>query len=596
MNCLSGRTGFARLQKTYRLPFLLAPLAILVATGVQASPLLSAGALGNQLRQEAVRPPAPPVTAPLTLPADSQSLQRLSADNHTTVVVRRVVFTGNPPGIRGADEPALQKQVAGFLNRPLTFSTLQAMAQQVTDFYRQHDLLVARVVLPPQTITDGVLTLRVIPGRYDAASVSNATTLKSSVVQRLVRTTTPEGGVVTRRQLVREALLLNEIPGVTSQVTLAAGDRQGTTQPQVVVTPEKRYGGYVGLDNQGDPSTGRSRVMAGFYANELLGYGDQLRVDLLDAWEKSDLFNGALDYSALVSGYGTRAGINYSHLNYHYTLDGLGFDGYSDNWGLYVTQPWIRTEGARVDVRLDAGQQFLTDKYPQAFAQVLSDGERSGRKQVSTGTLSLQGSVASVPGGVSAFTLAGTLGNMDYRNTAARAFGGTDTTGQFSRFNYMVNHTQDVWGPLSFFASLNGQMTDHNLDSSQKFLMGGPGAVRAYDVGDGSVDEGNVVTAELRSSWTLPYTLAGRNPSLTVAAFYDQGWGEQYRNNRTATGGRLTDHDNRFSLAGSGLYATVAQAGSYALTLTWARRTGDADPVSGHDDRNRFWVSAVKRF
>lgn len=600
MHSLSGRTGSARPQKTYRL--LLTPLAMLVVTGAHAAPLLSgagipdAGALGNQLRQETTLPPAPPAAAPLVLPADNQARRRLADDLHTTVVVRKVVFTGNPPGYRGTTDSDLQKQVAGFLNRPLTFSALQDMAQQVTDLYRQNGLLVARAVLPPQTLKDGVLTIQVIPGRYAADQVSNATALKSSVVQRVVRSTTPEGEVVTHRQLVREALLLNEIPGVSAQVTLAAGDRQGTTQPQVTMTPGKRYGGYVGLDNQGDPSTGRSRVMAGVYANELLGYGDQLRVDLLDAWEKSDLFNGAIDYSALVDGYGTRAGVNYSHLNYHYTLSGLAFDGYSDNWGLYVTHPWIRTEGARVDVRLDAGQQFLTDKYPQAFAQALSDGERNGRKQVNSGTLSLQGSVASVPGGVSAFTLSGTVGDMDYRNTAARAFGGVNTTGQFSRFNYRVNHTQDVWGPLSFFAALNGQMTDHNLDSSQKFLMGGPGAVRAYDVGDGSVDEGNVVTAEIRSTWRLPDMVSWSHPSLTVAAFYDQGWGEQYRENRTATGGRLADRDNRFSLAGSGLYATVADAGNYALTLTWARRTGDADPVSGHDDRNRFWVSAVKSF
>ncbi|EBV8523523.1 ShlB/FhaC/HecB family hemolysin secretion/activation protein, partial [Salmonella enterica subsp. enterica serovar Larochelle] len=106
----------------------------------------------------------------------------------------------------------------------------------------------------------------------------------------------------------------------------------------------------------GDPTTGRSRVMAGGYANNLLGQGDQLRVDLLDAWERSDLFNGSADYSLLAGGaYGTRVGANYSHLNYRYSLNRLGFKGYSDNWGLYVTQPWIRTSRARVDVRLDGG-------------------------------------------------------------------------------------------------------------------------------------------------------------------------------------------------------------------------------------------------
>ncbi|EJE2441408.1 ShlB/FhaC/HecB family hemolysin secretion/activation protein, partial [Salmonella enterica] len=144
---------------------------------------------------------------------------------------------------------------------------------------------------------------------YDGAQINNSTGLRSPVVQRLVRTTTPEGDVLTRAQLEREALLLSEIPGVNAQVTMKAGSRQGTTTPEITLTPGQRFGGYVGLDNQGDPTTGRSRVMAGGYANNLLGLGDQLRVDLLDAWEKSDLFNGTLDYSLLAGGgYGTRVG------------------------------------------------------------------------------------------------------------------------------------------------------------------------------------------------------------------------------------------------------------------------------------------------
>ncbi|EAM5672504.1 ShlB/FhaC/HecB family hemolysin secretion/activation protein, partial [Salmonella enterica subsp. enterica serovar Braenderup] len=47
---------------------------------------------------------------------------------------------------------------------------------------------------------------------------------------------------------------------------------------------------------------------------------------------------------------------------------------------------------------------------------------------------------------------------------------------------------------------------------------------------------------------------------------------------------------------GAGLYATVADAGNYALTMTWAHRTGNADPNAVHDDNDRFWVSAVKTF
>ncbi|EHB8435938.1 ShlB/FhaC/HecB family hemolysin secretion/activation protein [Salmonella enterica] len=573
--------------------FLLTPLTLLTCCpAAQAATLPGAGSLGNQLRQESVRTPGAPVSAPLVLPQEGPARQALSGDSRTTVVVTKVVFTGNPPGLKKLDEAALQRRLAADLNRPLTFAGLENMAQKITSLYRRNGLLVARAILPPQTVKNGVLTIQIIPGHYDRARISNTSSLRTPLAERLVRTTTPEGGVVTRRSLEREALLLSEVPGVNAQVAMKAGDRQGTTAPDITLTPGKRYGGYAGLDNQGDPTTGRSRVMVGGYVNNLLGLGDQLRVDLLDAYEKSDLFNGSVDYSLLAGGgYGTRVGVNYSHLNYRYNLNKLGFKGYSDNWGVYATQPWIRTSRARVDVRLDAGQQYLTDKYPEILPPPLG-GE--GRKRVSIGALTLSGSVADLPGGLTTFGVTGTTGSVALRNPTARFWSQYD--GQFARLNYQLNHDQQVWGPFSVYAGVNGQLADGNLDSSQKFLMGGPTAVRAYDVGDGSVDQGVVGTAEIRGRWDIPVRRwLGNMPQLTVATFYDQGWGEQYRNNDDGYGGRLAN-DNHMNLAGAGLYATVADAGNYALTLTWAHRTGNADPNAVHDDRDHFWVSAVKTF
>ncbi|EIK0627711.1 ShlB/FhaC/HecB family hemolysin secretion/activation protein [Salmonella enterica] len=601
MYILCAQAGSSRSGKPYFYvrASALAPLALLMVSAVTYAAVPGAGALSNQLRQEKSLAPLPPASAPLVLPEESPALKASPSGSRTTVVVKRVVFTGLPDGVNGVSEPILQEQISGDLNRPLTFVGLEEMAQKVTNLYRQNGLLVARAILPPQTVKDGVLTIEIVPGRYDVAQISNSSALRTVVAQSLVRTTTPEGHILTRSQLEREALLLSQIPGVNAQLAMKVGRQQGTTTPEITLTQGQRFGGYVGLDNQGDPTTGRSRVMAGGYANNLLGLGDQFRMDILDAFEKSDLFSGSLDYSLLAGGaYGTRVGANYSHLNYRYNLNKLGFKGYSDNWGLYVTQPWIRTSRARVDVRLDAGQQFLTDNYPGVFAT--ESGSSRGRKTVSLGTLSVTGSVADLPGGLTGFGVSGSAGNVDLRSDISRSFSQqAGSGGQFARLNWQLNHDQQVWGPFSVYAGVKGQLADGNLDSSQKFLMGGPSAVRAYDIGDGSVDQGVVGTAEVRSRWDFPVQgWLGNDPQLTVATFYDQGWGQQYRNNRSTDGSPLAsgNNHNSLNLAGAGLYATVADAGSYALTLTWAHRTGNADPNAVHDDHDRFWVSAVKTF
>ncbi|EHO4425345.1 ShlB/FhaC/HecB family hemolysin secretion/activation protein [Salmonella enterica] len=574
--------------------------SLLPAPLLAAPQPLNAGTLGNQLRQTQPQVAPAPALPDLRLPADARGHSRAPADDGARVVLERVVFsTPVPfPDELALTSPRLQSVVAPWLHRQVSFADLQALTDAVTHEYRERGFLLARAVLPPQTIKDGVLTVRVIPGQYDTARLHNTSTLNDAVLQRVLSATLPAGELVRKNDLERAALLLSEIPGANSQVSLTAGSKAGTTAPDIAVTPGKRVAGYLGLDNQGDPTTGRSRVLGGVVVNNLSGQGDRLRLDALDAWENSDLFNGMLDYSLPVGGRGTRAGASYSHLNYRYDFMQMGYRGHSDNWQLYVTHPWVRTAQARVDIRLDGGQQYLTDKYPSAL---LGDEGTTGRKRVSLGSLGVTGSVAALPGGVTGFALQGTVGQTEYRNDVAQQIAFSREVGSggaYSRLNWQLSHDQQVWGPLSVYGRLSGQQASHNLDSSQKFLLGGPAGVRAYDIGTGAVDNGILGTFELRATWPVPaaWRWTGTQPELTVATFYDQGRGEQFKSNDNRGGeGSLTAR-NRENLSGAGLYATLAARDNYALTLTWAQRTGQKDPVSGRSDNDQFWVSAVKMF
>ncbi len=82
-----------------------------------------------------------------------------------------------------------------------------------------------------------------------------------------------------REQVERLSLLLNEIPAWKPASPLSPGKKSGTTAVVTDVRPGRRAGGYVGLDDPGSRSTGRSRVLGGAYVNSLLGTGDQLRID-----------------------------------------------------------------------------------------------------------------------------------------------------------------------------------------------------------------------------------------------------------------------------------------------------------------------------
>ncbi|EGI38561.1 putative surface-exposed protein [Escherichia coli TA280] len=573
-------------------------LSLLLPVAASAvTPPPGAGTLDSQMRQAAPAVTLPALSTPeLTLPAAADGQAGAPADDGTRITLKHIMLTGDKPGgMARVSEGKIRKILDGYTGRALSFGDLQELTSVLTGTYRSHGALLARVIIPPQTIRDGLLTLTLLPGKYDTSRVSGGPAERDGVLINTVSRQSPEGDIITRQKLERLALLVNEMPGVQGQVSLKTGSLPGTAAVDVVTRPGQKAGGYVGMDNLGTQVTGRSRVTGGAFVNGLFLTGDQLRFDGALSYEKEGLTNARAGYSLPAGGYGTRLGVDYSRLDYEYNFMQQSFSGYSDNWEAWLTHPLIRTSGAQVNLRLAGGQSYLTDRYPGIFALL---GEE-GRKTVTTGTAGVVGSFATLPGGVTGLGLDITRGDMHYRDDSARFWSGSDlrnTEGSFTTLNWQFRHEQQVYGPVSLLASAHGQVADRNLDSSRKLMLGGPSAVRAYDVGDGSVDSGVVATGELRTRWALPsWQWSGRAPELTVSGFYDYGRGDQNRNN-TRKNGQVLAEPNAVELAGAGMSVTLSDAGNYAVTATWARRTTGADPVSGNRDSERVWLSAVKTF
>ncbi|WJW96587.1 ShlB/FhaC/HecB family hemolysin secretion/activation protein [Enterobacter pseudoroggenkampii] len=545
----------------------------------------NAGSLNNEARQaEPVRQQAP-VAAPFRSPDRSLSAVGNPADNGQRVVLRAVdVQSGRLH--KPEDDAALKALIAPSLGKPLSFAQLQELAGLVTTYYRDRGYLVARAVLPPQDLGQGRLVIRMIEGTLDTPQIHNASRLDPDFAAGMIDAGTCPAGcadsVAEQARIERTALLLNELPGVLAALSLQPGGAPGSTQISADLTPGKTWGGYVGADNMGNDSAGHNRALGGAYLNNLTGYGDQLKADLMLS-SSADIFTGSLEYNAPVNHYGTRAGLSYSHLNYE--LKGrftpLDAHGYSETWVAYLTHPLVRTGKARVDVRADAFNQNLKDS-------LLTTNQR---RVVTGGTAGINGTVASTPQGLTGFGLSGTVGNLTLRDGLAQQFDAATlkTSGGFSRLNYRLNHDQGFGDHFSFYNQVSGQMASKNLDSSQKLLMGGPGGVRAYGLDEGAVDNGAVLTTELRTFWTptLPQW-AGQGHTVTAAAFFDQGIGQYNRHPLS------TAQDNNLNMSGYGAYVALARNADYSLNLTWAHRTGKAASVT--PDNDQFWISAYKAF
>ena len=183
-------------------------------------------------------------------------------------------------------------------------------------------------------------------------------------------------------------------------------------------------------------------------------------------------------------------------------------------------------------------------------------------------------------------------GYLDLRDSPTQSTDASTTAsgGTFTRLRYSLARDQSLGRGFSVLATLNGQTADKNLDSSQKFYLGGSNGVRAYPASEGSGYQGFVFSLEARWHLWADWQLAG---------LYDYGWVTVNHDNDYAGASSL----NAYSLRGYGLAVAWRPKRNQTLSLTWARRIGDnANATTAGNDqdgsfvRDRVWVNGSLDF
>ena len=136
---------------------------------------------------------------------------------------------------------------------------------------------------------------------------------------------------------------------------------------------------------------------------------------------------------------------------------------------------------------------------------------------------------------------------------------------------------------MQLAVSVNGQQANKNLDSSEKFSLGGVNGVRAYPQGEATGDEGYKATIELRRTLTT---------NLQGTLFYDYG---SIRVNKNPFGPAAP---NNRSLAGAG-FGVIADLAAVQLRASVAWRTKGGAPTSipaSAERRPTLWLQASVPF
>lgn len=539
---------------------------------------------------ETGEPPFTPVIAPNIdlqgLPAPTAASAPDSTTSAATVRVQSFRFSGNTV----ISEARLQTEVAAFVGQDLTLAALQGVAERITALYRRENYFLAQAFLPVQTISDGVIELRIEEGRLGELTLNNSSRIPDARILAIMRAqgcpyaTSCKNRVMRIDRLETALLNLSNLAGIDSQATLSAGTEPGTSDLQIKVSPRaRRVSGSTGVDNFGNAYTGRNRLrFAAEVQNPSNTWGDLLSARGLTSGR--GLQNLAVNYSVPVSARGTRLGLEASRVTYELggAFAATDTSGSADVLSLIATHPLILRLDRSVMLSVSLNDKKLEDDY---------GGVVSFDKHAKTLVAGLSGQYRNLGprnGGAGSYEVQATAGHLSLDEASAANDELTArTAGHFARLNFSVAHQQRLSGSWAVYGALRGQIASKNLDSSERFFLGGPDAVRAYASGRGSGDEGALATLELR--YLLPnfYTLPGQ---LSLMAFWDGGW----VNVNKAAWPLYTGPEHRI-LSGAGVGVSWYGANGVSLTANLASRQNNNDAIAD-DARTHLWLTAGVAF
>lgn len=514
-------------------------------------------------------PPPQPVEAPPPSPVTA-------GDTTVRFRVDAYRYSGN----RQIDAAELDAVAADATGRDLSLTDVQEVALRITRHYRARGYLVARAYVPPQEVRDGRVEIAVLEGHYGAPELANTSSVKDAVLTRhLARI--EANRVIARDALDRRLLLIRDLGGVGAVTgTLRPGEETGESTLRVEVSPAPRVSGEVTADNYGNRFVGRYRLGGAVDVASPFGLGDLLDVRVLTSGE--ELQSGRLGYRVPLGVDGLT--LHSSFTAVHYALKDdfapLRAQGSALQPSMSLSYPLIRLPRLNLYVRGGADYTSLrddTDNPPTAADRALWSlfGGVSGDWRDGVGG-----------GAISTFSATVEAGELDIESAALARLDRATTraAGAYQKFTWSLLRLQSLGGPVSLYASLNGQFALHNLDSAEKFWLGGATGVRAYPQGEAAGDDGYLANIELR--WNLP-VWRGVQPQLL--AFVD-------------TGGVKLDHDPftpgdpyRF-LSGAGLGVNLFESHGIALRAAWAWQIGPEDAQADKDRSGRGWILLGKTF
>lgn len=490
-------------------------------------------------------------------------------------------------GVSAYDQSTLNSVYGGKIGQEICLDELYGIANRLTNKYRNDGYILTQVIVPPQTIDGGNARLRVVEGYVDRVIVDGDLDESEMVLIRAYAANIQTGQALNSKNLERELLLINDIPGISARSVLGPSPTTPGAADMRIIVERDRYDAYVGVDNHGSRYLGPLQLAAAGSVNSLFGANERISAQVVVAPDINkngntiELAFVSLGYSQPINNMGTVANASFSHSSTEpgYNLEQFDVKGKSQSFNVGLTHPFIRSRNENLYGRVNFNWRDVHSS--NVLEPTREDRIRAIRVggtyefldtlwRVGINTIDLE-----VSHGLDIF------GSSDPGDLfLTRPLGDPN----FVKFNFDLQRLQSLTDSVNLLVGAKGQASNDALLSSEEFGVGGMDIGRAYDPSEIIGDEG--VAGKLELQWNRPASWQYMN-NYQLFGFFDAGriWNDDATTSSTKT--------DTITSAGLGVRANLVNDINAGMALAFPL---NRDIETQGDDDPRFYFHLNRRF
>ena len=182
-------------------------------------------------------------------------------ESHESVVLD---FTALPQS-----EKKLKAILEKYIGLPINKELIQAVKNDIYQFYSDAGRPLVLVKIPEQDVTDGTMKITILETRLGKVSVLGNRYFRTKMLEKSL--SLKPGDPIDMPRLSEDLSWLNRNTFLQADLIFAPGSAPGTTDIELAVSDRRPWRLYSGADNTGIPSNNPYRIYTGFNVGNLFG-------------------------------------------------------------------------------------------------------------------------------------------------------------------------------------------------------------------------------------------------------------------------------------------------------------------------------------